>query len=146
MRALRRATRSSAHSCFDRWTTDEFAGGTSAANATGSALMRSCPSWARTSNLYFAPSSTPGTKSSQIPLEPSERIGCSRPSQLLKSPTTETERAFGAHTANAVPVTPLELANVRAEPLVQLLVAPFADEMQVELAERRQECVRDRAA
>ena len=43
--------------------------------------------------------------SSQMPLAPSERIGCSRPSHELKSPTTETERADGAHTANAVPVT-----------------------------------------
>ena len=41
-----------------------------------------------------------------MPLEPSERIGCSRPSQELKSPTIETERALGAQTANAVPCTP----------------------------------------
>ena len=37
------------------------------ANATGSALMRSRPSCVRISNLYFAPSATPGTKSSQMP-------------------------------------------------------------------------------
>ena len=31
---------------------------------------------------------------------------CRRPSQKLKSPTTETERAAGAQTANDVPATP----------------------------------------
>ena len=41
-----------------------------------------------------------------MPAEPSERIGCSRPSQPLNSPTTLAERAFGAQTANAVPATP----------------------------------------
>jgi hypothetical protein len=45
-------------------------------------------------------------KISQIPELPSERIGCSRPSQELKSPTTLTERADGAQTENAVPCTP----------------------------------------
>ena len=33
-------------------------------------------------------------------------MGWSRPSQELKSPTTRTPRALGAHTANAVPATP----------------------------------------
>ncbi len=36
----------------------------------------------------------------------------------------------------------VELADVRAEPLVELLVAALAREVQVELAERRQERVR----
>ena len=53
-----------------------------------------------------SPRPTSGTNSSQMPLEPSERIGCRRPSQELKSPTTLTERADGAQTANATPVTP----------------------------------------
>jgi len=74
--------------------------------ATGSAFSRSRPFCVRISNLYFVPWSTPGTNSSQIPDVPSERIGCRRPSQELKSPTTETERAFGAQTAKAVPRTP----------------------------------------
>ena len=77
-----------------------------------------------------------------MPVEPSERIGCRRPSQELKSPTTETARAAGAQTANAVPATPSMLAHVRAEALVELLVAALADQVQVELAERRQEAVR----
>ena len=56
--------------------------------------------------MYREPSSAPGTNSSQSPDEPSERIGFSRPSQPLKSPTTLTEAAFGAQTANATPATP----------------------------------------
>src|SRR5688500_12623068 len=63
-----------------------------------------------------------------MPLEPSARIGCARPSQKLKSPTTETDLADRAH--------------VRAELLPQLLVAALADEVQVELADRGQEPVR----
>jgi hypothetical protein len=52
--------------------------------------------------------------SSQIPDAPSERIGCRRPSHELKSPTTETERALGAHTAKATPVTPS--SSIRCAP------------------------------
>ena len=36
---------------------------------------------------------------SHTPLEPSERIGCTRPSHSLKSPTTLTRMALGAQTA-----------------------------------------------
>ena len=63
-----------------------------------------------------------------------------RPSQL-KSPTTLTDarrrrphRERGAGDA-------VDLAQVRAELLVELLVAALAGEVQVELAERRQERV-----
>ena len=51
-------------------------------------------------------------------------------------------RALGAHTAKLVPSDALDLADVRAEPLVQLLVPALADEIRVELAERRRERVR----
>ena len=44
-----------------------FAGGTSVWKASGSAFRRRRPSWVRISNLYFVPSSTPGTNSSQMP-------------------------------------------------------------------------------
>ena len=74
-----------------------------------------------------------------MPDEPSVRIACRRPSQELKSPTTLTARAAGAHTANAVPGTPSVLADVRAEHVVELLVAALADQVQVELADRRRE-------
>ena len=68
--------------------------------------------------------------------------GAARPSHELKSPTTLTARADGAQTANAVPYgSPSTLADVGAEPLVELLVAALADQVQVELAERRQERV-----
>ena len=77
-----------------------------------------------------------------MPEPPSTRIGCRRPSQELKSPTTLTARAAGAHTANEVPATPSMLGRMGAEPLVELLVATLADEVQIELAERRQERVR----
>ena len=65
-----------------------------------------------------------------------------RPSQKLKSPTTDTARADGAQTLNAVPADAVDLAHVRAEPRPQLLVAALADQVQVELADRRQEAVR----
>ena len=68
--------------------------------------------------------------------------GAMRPSQKLKSPTTETGAAAGAQTANAVPAHALELEHVRAEALPQLLVAALADQVQVELADRGQEAVR----
>ena len=87
----------------------------------------------------------PGTKSSQTPDVPSWRIGCSRPSQLLKSALIRTARADGAQTANDVPVTGLERARVvvhaRAEHLPELLVAALVDQVQVDLAERGQEAV-----
>ncbi len=45
-------------------------------------------------------------KISHTPLAPSERIGSVRSSQPLVSLTSDTPRASGAHTANAVPRTP----------------------------------------
>ena len=88
----------------------------------------------------------PGTNSSHTPDSPSWRIGCSRPSQELKSPFTRTPRAFGAHTANDVPdtVSPsgvVVVVDVRAEHLPQLLVPTLVDQVQVDLAERGQEAV-----
>ena len=58
---------------------------------------------------------------------------CSRPSQKLKSPTTETERAAGAQTANDVPAHAVDLAHVGAHLRPQLLVAAFAEEVLVEV-------------
>ena len=46
-----------------------------------------------------------GMNSSQMPEEPSSRMAWVRPFQPLKSPTTRTACAFGAHTVNAVPTT-----------------------------------------
>ncbi len=96
----------------------------------------------RSSNLYFAPSSTPGMKSSQIPDEPSERIGCRRPSHELKSPTTATDARVRRPDRERGAGDAVDLADVRAEPLVERLVAALHREVEVELAERREERVR----
>ena len=56
----------------------------------------------------------------------------------MKSPTTLAERALGAHTAKLVPIVPGDLAHVGAEPLVEQLVPPLGDQVQVQLAERGQ--------
>src|SRR5262245_37502320 len=53
----------------------------------------------------------PGRKISHTPLDPKERIGWQRPSQSLKSPTTLTRCALGAHTAKLVPATPSTARN-----------------------------------
>ena len=53
----------------------------------------------------MVPSPMLGMNSSQIPVDPSERIGCAVPSQKLKSPETRTPWAFGAHTAKDTPLT-----------------------------------------
>jgi hypothetical protein len=53
--------------------------------------------------LVGSPSPIPGRKISQMPDAPRRRIGWRRPSQVLKAPTTETRRAFGAQTAKWVP-------------------------------------------
>ncbi len=87
-----------------------------------------------------------GTNSSQTPELPSWRIGCSRPSQLLNEPFTRIPRADGAHTANEVPVTasserPLVAVDPRPEDLPEVLVAALVDEVEVDLAQGRQEPV-----
>ena len=45
-------------------------------------------------------------KISQTPHSARRRIGWRRPSQPLKSPTTLTRIAFGAHTVKPTPATP----------------------------------------
>ena len=81
-------------------------GGTSVANAKGSALSMRRSSAVTISYLYRAPGSAPGMNSSQTPELPSALIGFRRPSQEFQSPTTRTALALGAQTAKAVPVTP----------------------------------------
>ena len=77
--AARRAIHSSSsQTCVLCCTTDAVAGVRSAPNAIGSALSRHCPSGPRIENLYLAPGTTPGTKISHTPEEPSERIGYAR--------------------------------------------------------------------
>ena len=80
-------------------------------------------------------------KISQMPASMRLRIGWRRPSQSLKSPTTLTRRAFGAHTAKATPSTPSIVARMRAEPLEDAAVAALGHEVDVDLAEHRREAV-----
>src|SRR5947209_14947221 len=87
------------------YTIDAVAGGSSVANASGSAFSCQLLSAPRIRNLYRDPVGSPGTNSSHTPEAPIERIGLARPSQPSKSPHTRTPRAVGAHTANDVPVT-----------------------------------------
>ena len=48
-------------------------------------------------------------KISHRPFGTSDRIGCIRPFQRLKSPTTLTRSAFGAHTAKCTPTAPFNV-------------------------------------
>ena len=71
------------------------------ARAIGSAFSRHCAVGAEDLELVARrPRRRPGTNSSQTPEPPSERIGCARPSQWLKSPDAGRPRALGAQTAN----------------------------------------------
>src|SRR3954447_12759533 len=96
--------RRSIHSPSCHWydgadTIEAFSGGSSKAKPNGSDLRITSPCRVSNSNLYRSPRAGPGMKISQMPLEPSDRIGWRRPSHALKSPTTLTRAAFGAHTA-----------------------------------------------
>ncbi len=57
--------------------------------------------------LYSVPWPMPGMKVSQIPDDWTACMGLASGRQPLKSPTTDTARASGAHTAKCVPATPL---------------------------------------
>ncbi len=74
-RGVRARPGRSTRSVSSATTTDAVPGGTSVPRAIGSAFSRSRPSAPTTSNLYLQPGATSGTKSSQTPDEPSERIG-----------------------------------------------------------------------
>src|SRR6478735_9125537 len=105
-RAGRAASHSSSPQEYDDSKTREaVSAGFSAQAASGSAFSCHTPSGPRMAYLYDVPVPTAGTNSSHTPEVPSCRIGCSRPSQLLKSALIRTARALGAQTANDVPVT-----------------------------------------
>ena len=55
--------------------------------------------------------------------------------QWLKFPITETLRAFGAHTLNEVPRSPLNEARVRTQLVVSAIVSAFVE--QVEIVSRK---------
>ncbi len=85
---------------------DAVAGGTSVRRAIGSARSVCEPSGRLMSNLYSAPSPTPGRNSSHTPVraERAHRVGRAVP--VVEVPVTRTPRAFGAQTVKRVPVTP----------------------------------------
>src|SRR5690349_13208301 len=87
-------------------TIDADFGGVSLWKAYGSAFCcRYARSRERTLYLYAHPSPAPGRKISQMPASRS-RMGWRRVSHWLKSPTSVTVSALGAHTEKRVPRTP----------------------------------------
>ena len=127
-------------------TRDAVCGGTSVANAIGSARSDTLPSAPWTRNLYRPSAGKPGQNNSHTPVDPSTRSGASLPSQLLNSPIRLTPLAFGAHTAKDTPsTTPSAVAErprVRAEYLPESFVATLGEQVQIDLAQGRQEPVR----
>ena len=96
--------------------------------------------------MYRVPAPDAGHEQLPDPGRPERAHRVAAPLQPSKSPVTRTPRAFGAHTANEVPGDRpgrrVVGAHVRAEHLPQPLVPALADQVQVDLAERRQPPVR----
>ena len=88
-------------------TTDAVSGRSCMARPHGSAL-RSAPRSKRLTTwyLYRVPGSTPGIKSSQVPVATRWDMGCAIALQPLNEPLTDTASAAGAHTEKTVPRTP----------------------------------------
>ena len=63
------------------------------------------------------------------------RIGWRRRSQELKSPTTATRAALGAHTAKRTPLTP-SIVSLRAEAPCQFEMTALVEQMQIDIAEQ----------
>src|SRR5699024_8007413 len=82
---------------------EAVSGGGSVLHGIGSALSMRWPSLVWMANLYRSPAPMPGIKTSQMPVEPKERMGYCAAFQPQKSPTTETPAALEAHTTTAVP-------------------------------------------
>ena len=80
-------------------------------------------------------------KSSQMPEEPRERMGWTRPSQRLKSPTTLTRRALGAQTAKCTPADAVDRFDMRAEFFVGVVMAAFAHQIKIKFGEEKREGV-----
>ena len=80
-------------------------------------------------------------KISHRPLSMRLRIGCRRPSQALKSPTTRHRRAFGAQTAKCTPSTPSWRIRCAPSRSYSAAVRAFDQQMVVERPEHRAEGV-----
>ena len=81
----------------------------------------------------------PGAKISHKPESIRLRIGWRRPSQALKSPTTETRRACGAQTAKCTPGDAVQRHRMGAEPFVKCLMRALEQQMVVQRAKHRPE-------
>ena len=133
---------SSAHSCCGSCTTDAVLGGTSVSNATGSAFRRISPSGREDLVLVVRARADAGQE--QLP-----DAGRAERAHRVDAPVPVVEVADDGDRARARRPDgergardAVDLAHVRAEALPQLLVAALAEQVQVELADRRQEAVR----
>ena len=81
-------------------------------------------------------------KISHRPDGTSVRIGCTRPSHPLKSPTTLTRRALGAHTAKCTPGGTPCVDRPRAQPIERAHVRAFGKQMLIEIGEHRAVAIR----
>ena len=123
-------------------TTDAVAGGTSANRAIGSALSTQSP-W-RGQQLELVGRAHPEAGDEQLP-----DAAAAHRAHRVPWPVPAVEVADHAHGAGVRrpdgeggALRAVERAHVRAEHAPELLVASFADQVQVELADRRSEAVR----
>ena len=82
-----------------------------------------------------------GIKISHIPAPWRSRMGWRRPSQLLKSPITETRLALGAQTAKDTPAMPSWTVGTAPNRSAKLPVTPFRKKILVRVAEHRSEAI-----
>src|SRR5699024_12600295 len=82
---------------------EAVSGGARVLRAIGSALSMRWTALVWMANLYRSPARMPGIKTSQMPVEPKERMGYCAAIQPQKSPKTETKSALRTHTAKALP-------------------------------------------
>ena len=102
-----------------------------------------CRPRSRSSNLYRAPGATSGEEELPDPgrAERAHRVQAAVPAVEVADHADRARRS-APRPRSATPATPSDLADVRAEAAVQLLVPALAGEVEVELADRRQERVR----
>ena len=78
-------------------------------------------------------------KISQMPVSTRLRMGWRRPSQSLKSPTTETRCALGAQTAKCTPSTPSWCIEMGAERSIEPQMRALDEQVIVDRTEHRAE-------
>ena len=97
------------------------------------------PPSVRISNLYAAPSTTPGMKISQIPdrTEHAHRVQAAVPGVEIAH-DADRPRGRRPHSERGAQCA-VDLAHMRPQPLVEHLVAPLPDEVQIDVPERGRE-------